>query len=1147
MLTKAMLENTSETILVICFTNHALDQFLEDLLDIGIPQELMVRLGQKSTARTKALQLREQSSTSVPPWSVINAKREETDAAQLSLDTLVTALQSFKLDWQSIMDFLVFSQEDSDFYDALQVPDYDPREQIVGYRGKPITGRYLYDRWRGDHDAGVFKRVVSRDHAYIWAMDRSTREAKVSAWRGQLLQEHISGIVSLVDSYNQSESMLREAWDQKDSGIIRSKRIIACTTTAAAKYTKHLCAAEPGIIVVEEAGEILESHVLTAMTPKTKQLILIGDHQQLRPKVNNYALTVEKGDGFDLNRSLFERLILSGFPHTTLRQQHRMCPEISSLVRSLTYEHLVDAQSTLKRNAIKGICGRVIFIDHRCPEVAASQIHDRRDPGATVSRQNIWEASMVLKIVKYMAQQGYGTSNQAVLTPYLGQLSLLRHELAKENDPVLNDLDSFELIKAGIMSSSNAGPSKGRICLSTIDNFQGQESDVVVASLTRSNGNGDIGFMVQPERLNVLLSRARKALIIIGNSDTFLSSRRGVDTWKPFFDLMKQSNSIYDGLPVKCERHPDRQNVLKQPSDFDDLCPDGGCSEPCGTKLRCGVHDCPRRCHALADHSKMDCMIMVSDQCPKNHKLSWRCFRLRPASCMKCDAEAKALAKRQEADAKLDYDRQQKQAAYARRLAEIQDKIDRTRREIQEQNEDEEMEDTLRQRQKDLENAITHAHSSKKQKLAKQSTAVPQMPGSFEGSTDGYEGSATAPAAAENDTHDTPKISSDARDDWEHQKRLEGETNEHLDELMAMIGLENVKEAFLEIKAKVDLTVRQGTSLAKERFGASLLGNPGTGKTTVARLYAKFLSSVGALPGDEFVETTGAKLANEGVQGCKKILDSIKKAGGGALFIDEAYQLTSGSSFGGAAVLDFLLAEVENLTGKVVFILAGYNKNMESFFAHNPGLPSRFPREIQFTDYEDDELLEIFNYELKKKYGQRMAVEDGSYGLYARIVARRLGRGRGKVGFGNARAVENALSVIASRQAKRVRRERRDGKTPEDMLLKREDLIGAKPSDVLKSNRSWKKLQQLTGLTSVKESISALFDSITYNYQREIDEKPIVDFSLNKVFIGSPGTGKTTVANLYGQILADIGLLSTNEGEWFNLSPNVPADCVQSS
>jgi hypothetical protein len=93
------------------------------------------------------------------------------------------------------------------------------------------------------------------------------------------------------------------------------------------------------------------------------------------------------------------------------------------------------------------------------------------------------------------------------------------------------------------------------------------------------------------------------------------------------------------------------------------------------------------------------------------------------------------------------------------------------------------------------------------------------------------------------------------------------------------------------------------------------------------------------------------------VSGCKKKLEDIQNNGGGALFIDEAYQLASGSNYGGTAVLDFILAELENLTGKVVFILAGYNKQMEKFFAHNPGFPSRFPHELQFKDYEDNELL----------------------------------------------------------------------------------------------------------------------------------------------------------------------------------------------
>lgn len=112
------------------------------------------------------------------------------------------------------------------------------------------------------------------------------------------------------------------------------------------------------------------------------------------------------------------------------------------------------------------------------------------------------------------------------------------------------------------------------------DNYQGEEADIAIVSLTRSNTRGDIGFMTSPERLNVLLSRARDALIMIGNAETFTSSRKGRDLWDRFMALLKSGRHIYDGFPVKCERHPDRHVLLRRPEDFDEHCPDGGCSEP---------------------------------------------------------------------------------------------------------------------------------------------------------------------------------------------------------------------------------------------------------------------------------------------------------------------------------------------------------------------------------------------------------------------------------------------------------------------------------------------------------------------------------------------------------------------------------------
>ena len=116
--------------------------------------------------------------------------------------------------------------------------------------------------------------------------------------------------------------------------------------------------------------------------------------------------------------------------------------------------------------------------------------------------------------------------------------------------------------------------------LSLLDNYQGEESDIVIVTLTRSNSDHDIGFMYSPERLNVLLSRARNALIMIGNADTFEKSRKGRDLWTRLFKMLRANGHIYEGLPVKCFRHPDRIAVVRDPKQFDADCPDGGCQEP---------------------------------------------------------------------------------------------------------------------------------------------------------------------------------------------------------------------------------------------------------------------------------------------------------------------------------------------------------------------------------------------------------------------------------------------------------------------------------------------------------------------------------------------------------------------------------------
>jgi hypothetical protein len=245
------------------------------------------------------------------------------------------------------------------------------------------------------------------------------------------------------------------------------------------------------------------------------------------------------------------------------------------------------------------------------------------------------------------------------------------------------------------------------------------------------------------------------------------------------------------------------------------------------------------------------------------------------------------------------------------------------------------------------------------------------------------------------------------------------------------------------------------------------------------------------LPGIAFVETTGSRLGAEGVQFAQKQIDSVLAAGGGTIFVDEAYQLKSKDSAQGSVVLDFLLAEMENNTGKICFAFAGYSKEMEQFFEHNPGLPSRVPYSLQFDDYSDEELMDMLERMLDTRYKGRMRVgdQDGIRGLYGRVAVRRLGRGRGKKGFGNARDLENRLQRILERQATRLKDERAQGRTPDDFLMVKEDIIGPNPADVLVESAEYKKLQSLIGLQTIKKTVADLFEMAKVNYERELLEK----------------------------------------------------------
>lgn len=1132
---KALYTFTSFRILVLSYTNHALDQYLEDLLDVGIPARSVVRLGpaSKATTRTKPLTLYEQILAGTNyrrtrgDYELIESRKSQAKSAGATLTS------SFKDFFQSgaskvdLFDYLEFSTDFFSYFEAFQVPDQSGDFSVVGEDGKVIDEYYLLTRWIRGKDAGVFQGQIS-DPEDIWQMTANDRDSIRTKWLQDMKSERARKVADHGSQFNALVSDIEVMIGEKGRRMLKDCRVIGCTTTAAAKYAKDIQSASPDVVIVEEAGEILESHILTSLSPTTKQLILIGDHKQLRPK-SHYELSVEKGTGYDLNRSLFERLVLKGFPHQVLLQQHRMRPEISALVRSLTYPDLADAQSTEGRPAIRGLQDNLVFINHDVLENEVQDAYDPRDGGTTPTKKNDYEANMILKCVKYLAQQGYGSDDLVVLTPYLGQLRLLYDVLAKENDPVLNDLDSYDLVRAGLLPQATAHMNRQRLRVSTVDNYQGEESNIVIVCLTRSNPNGDIGFMTSPERLNVLLSRARNGLIIIGNSSTFLEARkqRGRELWAKFFDLLKQGGHIYHGFPVKCERHADRTALITAADQFEKICPDGGCDAPCHAMLSCNRHTCPQKCHQIFDHSKMRCEAITKEKCARGHQVSWKCFQTKPSVCPICAKEARQAAKR----LKDEHDRQvqefQAQHDHEARMAAVEDQIEAERQRLQQTQLTEDRDRAYEQRKLDLCKVKELASTTSAKKPVRQPNGPSSQHSAF--ARPAKQSITTTFDPKDDDLNTAKHKESPATQRWAHMKQVEQISNSALDELMQMTGLESVKIQFINILEKLQTSSRQGTDMKQERLGTVMLGNPGTGKTTVARIYARFLAEVGAISSAEFVETTGAKVANDGVNNAKQVLEALLKKGGGVIFIDEAYQLVSGNSYGGGAVLDYLLAEIENTTGKLVFMFAGYDKQMEKFFQHNPGLPSRMPIKMKFADYSEQELLEMLQSKIHKKYKGRMQVEDGYDGLYMRIVVRRLHSQSGHEGFGNARALENVLSRITDAQSGRLTSERRSGIQPDDFVFTKTDLIGPEPSQALLQCSAWMELQGMIGLQSVKASVETMLDRIQANYVRELREKKPIQVSLNRLFVGSPGTGKTTVAKLYGQILADIGLLSSSE------------------
>jgi AAA domain len=285
LIAKALHLFTPKTILVVCYTNHALDDILEGLLDVGIPPDTMLRLGGKWTARTEPLLLQKQpnGARTRDQWTIIDKYKQNAEIIYKSLENAFNEYLLFKASLSDILDYLEF--DDPTFYGAFKVPDLENSDGMirVGRGGQKIPATYLLFQWQKGWDAGMYKRDIrdSKSEAIkkIWDMEKGARLEHFKRWEDALIQESIETLATIAKEYNKCQEDLMRAQNTSLQGILHSKRIVGCTTTAAAKYGDEIRTFNPDVLLVEEAGEILESHVLTALGPETSQMILIGDHK----------------------------------------------------------------------------------------------------------------------------------------------------------------------------------------------------------------------------------------------------------------------------------------------------------------------------------------------------------------------------------------------------------------------------------------------------------------------------------------------------------------------------------------------------------------------------------------------------------------------------------------------------------------------------------------------------------------------------------------------------------------------------------------------------------------------------------------------------------------------------------------------------
>uniref|UniRef100_A0A3P8YD04 RZ-type domain-containing protein n=1 Tax=Esox lucius TaxID=8010 RepID=A0A3P8YD04_ESOLU len=549
--------------LVVCYTNHALDQFLEGIH--GFLPNGIVRVGGRSSSEVlKRFTLRElkmSKKTQLPKHL-----RRANGEVRVTVGYMNALLSRTHYGVQPI---------------SMCVCPQMQRKQ------KKKMKRHI-SRELGKSSA--MTEVEEDTTLNVWTLSQPDRWRLYRLWVGRFRADLVLRAQEAEQRYQDTSDRLAEIRVREDICVLQGAKVIGMTTTGAARCRKVLQEVRPRLVIVEEAAEVLEAHTITTLSQACQHLILIGDHQQLRPSATVYDLA----RNFNLEVSMFERLVKMDFPYVKLNYQHRMRPDIARLLVPHIYTELENHPSVMEYDNIKGLQSNMFFVDHNHYE---KHINDSK------SHQNLHEAQFVVALCRYLLLQEYNPSQITILTTYTGQLYCLRDLMpAKE----------FKGVKVHV-----------------VDKYQGEENDIVLLSLVRSNKEGKVGFLSIPNRVCVALSRAKMGLYCIGN----MAMLGKVKPWTDILQTLREKDQVGKALTLCCQNHPERLTKASCAEDFKNA-PEGGCNLLCEFRLDCG-HVCTRVCHPYdQEHKKYNCI----KKCPKilcelGHPCPKQCYQECPPIC----------------------------------------------------------------------------------------------------------------------------------------------------------------------------------------------------------------------------------------------------------------------------------------------------------------------------------------------------------------------------------------------------------------------------------------------------------------------------------------------------------------------------------